>query len=66
MKKIIWLAMCMMTPVTLMGQSAQEIADALPAPELDTVNKRLVVPVVEGAVVELAGTDYQQRTEKRR
>ena len=60
MKRIIWLAMCMMTPVTLMGQSAQEIADALPAPELDTVNKRLVAPVVEGAVVELAGTDYQQ------
>ncbi len=52
--------MCMMTPALLMGQSAQEIADALPAPELDAANGRLIMPTAEGAVVELAGADYEQ------
>ncbi len=60
MKAFQQLIIMMIAALPLSAQSPQEIADALSAPTLDATGKRLVLPQVEGAQVELGGVDYEQ------
>ena len=54
------LVMTTIAASVLSAQSPQEIADALPAPTLDTASACIVLPKVEGVLIELGGVDYKQ------
>ena len=60
MKVLQHLVISMSVASVLSAQSLQEIASSLPAPVLDAAGRRLELPQVEGAQVELGGVDYEQ------
>ncbi len=60
MRKLQYIVMNMVAASTLCAQGLQEIADSLPAPQLDAAGQQLELPQVPGARVELGGVDYEQ------
>ncbi len=52
--------MCTLAASILTAQSPQDLADKLPAPVPDASGKKLLLPEVPGAKVELGGADYEQ------